>query len=164
MDFTAVEKYVIEHREEVISLLLDYVMTDTVLFWSKDESLQKLQKQQWLPMITLFNKETDADFAATCNLDILVENEKNRSVLEIYFNNLNKKELSALYAASANMKSVFLGLLLAKNKIAASEAFKKAFLEEMYQNTLWGEEEQALALREAVKKDLLDIEEYLKNG
>lgn len=164
MDFAAVEKYIIEHKEQVVSLLLDYVMADTVLFWSEDKALQKLQKQQWLPMISMFNKETASDFAATCSLNILAENEKNKSALEIYFNNLNKKELSALYTASTSMKSVFLGLLLAKNKITASEAFKTAFLEEIYQNTLWGEEEQGLVSRKAVEKDLLEIEEYLKNG
>jgi len=164
MDFTAAEKYVTEHKEQIISLLLDYALTDTILFWSEDEVLQNLQKQQWLPMINMFNKETGANFAATYGLDISAENENNKPILEIYLNNLNKKELSALYKASASMKSVLLGVLLVKNQITSSEAVKSAFLEEIYQNTLWGEEEQALASREQVKKDLLEIEEYLKNG
>ena len=164
MDFKAVEKHITEQKEQTISLLLDYVMTDTILFWSEDKILQNLQKQQWLPLINMFNNETATNFVATHNLDILNENEQNKSVLRVYFNTLSNKELSALYVASESMKSVLLGLLLAKSKITYSEAFKAAFLEELYQNTLWGEEEQALVSREQIKKDLYKIEEYLKNG
>lgn len=164
MDFKAVEKHITEHKEQIISLLLDYVMTDTILFWSEDKILQNLQKQQWLPLIKMFNSETATNFAATNKLDILTENEQKKPVLRAYFNTLSNKELSALYVASESMKSVLLGLLLAKSKITYSEAFKAAFLEEIYQNTLWGEEEQALVSREQIKKDLYKIGEYLKNG
>ena len=164
MDFKAIEKHIVEHKEQIISLLLDCVMTDTILFWSEDKALQNLQKQQWLPMINMFNKETVTDFSATYGLNTLAENEKNKPILKAYFNTLNNKELSALYAAAESMKSVLLGLLLSKNKITHSEAFNTAFLEELYQNTIWGEEEQSLESRKQIKKDLYEIEEYLKNG
>ncbi|MEE6206580.1 MAG: ATP12 family protein [Alphaproteobacteria bacterium] len=164
MDFIAAEKYVTEQKEKIISLLIDYAMTDTILFWSEDEVLNKLQKQQWQPMIDKFNEAVSTDFKMTYGLNISPENEKNKSILQKYIDSFNKKELSALYAASASMKSVFLGLLLAKKKINASEAFKSAFLEELHQNSLWGEEKEAVAKREQVKTDLLEIEEYLQNG
>ena len=60
------------------------------------------------------------------------------------------------------MKSVLLAIALVKKKLNADEAFNAAYLEELWQAESWGVEEEAEKRRSELKKELHEIEDFLK--
>ena len=44
IDFKQAEKEIAENREEVIQKLVDFSFTDTLLFWSDDTKIKKIQE------------------------------------------------------------------------------------------------------------------------
>ena len=71
------------------------------------------------------------------------------------------KELACYYAAALNMKSVLLALALIKGRVDAENASRLSFLDELWQNNLWGIDEEALARRADRGNELKKIEGYL---
>ena len=162
MSFSDVEKYALQNKEEVISLLCEYVSTDTILFWNTDEKLDILQQQKWQPIIDFANREIGLNLQKTYNLFPQNANHQN---LKKYIRTLYLNELTALYAASSELKSVLLAIAFIKGKISAEEAFQRAFLEEFYQNKQWGTDKEAEEKRQQIKQRMVAIEGYLqKNG
>lgn len=161
MDFAKLQKSISENRADVIKNLGRFLPADTLLFWSDNEQLHELQKKHWQPLLKTLNSVFKMDLQITTGLAA----PENREATEIFAQHLNKmsdKELAACYWAASAMKSVLLGLLLAKQKISTEQALFACFLEEIYQNKRWGEDVAALNLRRQIQEDLSEIERYLK--
>ena len=92
------------------------------------------------------------------------ENEALLKVLKNKLSNLNDNELTAAFLTATQLKSVILGLSLLNKRISVEKVFKAAFLEEIYQNELWGSDKEAVEKRKSVKSELRKIKEYLNNG
>ena len=119
------------------------------------------QKNQWQPVLDLLNAVFKLDLQITTGLTP-PDNKHVVSEFSRHLNNMSDNELTGCFLAALEMKSVLLGLLLAKQKITAADAFKMAFLEELFQNQSWGEDFAAVEARENTKKHLEQIEGYLK--
>ena len=161
MDFVEAQKYVGSHRTEIIETLCNYFNDDTLLFWSDKPDLLAYQKEQWQPFLNMLNTVFKIDLVTTTTL-FPAKNEEAFLQYKKQVETASDKELTACRIASAEMKSVLLALLLAKQKISAEEAFNAAFLEELYQNKFWGEDVAALNARQKSKDLLQKVEEYLK--
>lgn len=162
MDFAKSREYIAAHRSETIENMCRFLQTDTLLFWSDNEALFEYQKKHWQPVLDMLNAVFKLDLQTTTGLTP----PDNKHVVHEFsrcLNNMSDNELTGCFLAASEMKSVLLGLLLAKKEISASEAFKNAFLEELFQNQSWGEDFAAVEAREITKKHLEQIEGYLKN-
>ena len=82
--------------------------------------------------------------------------------LKNIFVEMSDKELACYYAASLNMKSVLLALALVKGRIDANEAGRLSYLEELWQNEMWGTDDDAEKIRLERCAELKKIESYLK--
>ena len=164
MPFRNVEQYILQNKEDIVFLLSDYVLTDTILFWSDEDEIKFQQQKEWQPVIDFINKDVGLHLQKTFDLLPPSENEENKKALQEYLRTLYLKDLTALYLVATELKSVLLATMLIKRKINASEAFKKAFLEELFQNERWGTDKEAENKREQIKEKLLKIEEYLKEN
>ena len=58
-------------------------------------------------------------------------------------------------------KSVLLAAALVKKQITADEAFRAAFLEEIWQADKWGHDAEADQRREVIRQELIDVEKFL---
>ena len=74
---------------------------------------------------------------------------------------MDNKELACYYAATLNMKSVLLALALVKGRIDAKKAGELAYLEELWQNEMWGTDSEAVKRRNERCNELAVIERYL---
>ena len=128
-----------QYREEIEKKLLEFARTDLLFFWGEKRDLYLKQKTEWQPII---NWVEDA--------------------LKVAFERMNDKELACYYAAALNMKSVLLALALIKGKINAETAGKLSYLEELWQNEMWGNDEEASRRRKERCDELVEIESYLK--
>ena len=161
LDFKQAEKEIKEHRSEVIEKLVEFSFTDVILFWSANDDIKSLQTEKWLPVLKWLNNRFKITLKETDGLTPPPQNENNRAGFTEILEKMSLKTLTAYYLAAVRLKSPLLALALAEKKITASEAFELAYLEELYQSKSWGVDEEAEQGRQCVKKELLEIEEFL---
>lgn len=161
IDFNAAEKYVSENRDFIETTLAEFVLTDTVLFWSNKPEIKALQKEQWQPVLDWLAQQFGWHFCTTEDFCLPQENEHNGELFAGYLKTLSLKKITALYLAATNMKSPLLAVAMIESKLSAQQAFGLAFLEELYQAQEWGKDDAAENLRKKIFADLVSIEEYL---
>lgn len=150
------------HRAEIIDKLVQFSLTDMLLFWGQEKDLIDRQQQTWQPILSWAHQALNADFVTTHGLDVPQQNKQSGARLRMFMDSLSDKELFAFYMAALNMRSVLLAAALVKNQLSAEEAFKAAYIEELWQAENWGVEEEAEKKRSALKKELIEIENFLK--
>ena len=162
MNIVEFQKSIAPKKKEVINDLCRFLSADTMLFWSDNPDLQSFQKKHWQPLLDKLNGVFKLNVKTTTGLyleeDVALVHDFTK-----HLNNMSDKELTACFLAASKLKSVLLGLLLAKREISSDDALYASFLEEFYQNQKWGEDVAALNLRQSVKSDLDEIERYLQS-
>ena len=156
-------KDIAAYREEIINRMLKYSATDMLLFWGSDKGLMVKQEKEWTPLLEWARKEFDGKFVKTNGLDVPEEDKRSGYRLKSFMENLSDKELAAFYLAALNMRSVLLASALVKGRINAEQAYKAAYLEELYQAQHWGVDEDAESRRNERRQELSDIEKFLKS-
>lgn len=109
-------------------------------------------------------EELDAKFVTTQSLDVPEENRTSGYRLKQFMETLSDRELTAFYAAALKMRSVLLAAALVKGKINSEEAFRAAFLDELWQAETWGADEEAENRRQTIKNEICEIEKFLHSS
>ena len=149
-----------KYKDKIISELIEFANTDLLLFWDNKTDLRLQQEKEWGPILTWVEEELGVVLKKSDNLNI-PENTEFQSLLKAILNNMTDRDLACYYAAALNMKSVLLALALIKGRLNAEEASRLAYLDELWQNDLWGLDEEAKLRRENRCNDLKKIESYL---
>ena len=129
-------------------------------FSSSPEELVNIQNKEWLPLIHYMKSSYDIDLTYTSNLFAI--NQKTESLFKLK-NILKEKnifKLSAFYTLSQITKSIIIPLALVNNKISAKKAFENSNLEELYQISKWGKDEEAFNRLNTIKVDIRNIKKY----
>lgn len=155
---TEIKKY----RPEIIDKLMKFAATDMLLFWGTDKDLILRQEKQWGPLLQWASKEFGGEFKKTHSLDVSDENQKSGYRLKAFLDKLSDRELAAYYLAALNMRSVLLAAALVKGRINAEQAYKAAYLEQLFQEESWGKDEEAAAKLAERRQELADVEAFLK--
>ena len=154
-DLKAMAKDVAQHRDEIIERMVNFSLTDTLLFRNPEE------RQVWDPIVEWAKKNMDADFKTSESLEVPMENNASLPRLQVFLEKLSDKELAAFYQTGKITKSVLLAAALVKKQITADEAFRAAFLEEIWQADKWGHDAEADQRREVIRQELIDVEKFL---
>lgn len=165
MTVAELEKAAVEigaDRREIADKIENFMMTDMLLFWGTEKDLVVRQEKLWGPILEWAKQVFEADFVKTHGLDVPEQDEKSGEKLRSFINNLSDRELAAFYLAALNMRSVLLAAALVKGRISAEEAYKAAYLEELWQAENWGADEEAEKKRGELRCELIDIEKFLK--
>lgn len=149
-------------REEVIDRLVQFALTDMLLFWGQNKDLAERQEKIWGPLLEWADSEFEAKFIKTQSFDVPAQEKTSEQRLKLFLQSLTDRELAAFYVAALNMKSVLLAAALVKGRINAQQAFEAAYLEELWQAENWGVEAEAEKRRGEIRQELLEIEEFLK--
>ena len=150
------------HREEIITLLVQFSKTDSLLFWDKEVSLYEKQEELWGPILKWAHHNLNAKYMTTDKMEVVEQKKNTLQGLKKFLETMTDKELAAFYLASINMKSELLAAALVRGFINAETAYNAAYLEEISQAERWGKDENAEQKRQALKKELVDIENFLK--
>lgn len=151
-----------KYRPEIIDKLMKYTATDMLLFWGTDRELIAEQEKHWQPLLKWAEKEFNGEFKKTHGLDVSEENQNSGNRLKSFLDSLSDRELAAYYLAALNMRSVLLAAALVKKKITAEQAYQAAYLEQLFQEKKWGKDEEADAKLAERKKELYEVENFLK--
>lgn len=157
----AVEE-IAKHREDIIAKLLEFAKTDLLFFWGENRELFLHQQDRWLPILDWVAQELKVNLQKTRTLDV-PENSQLDGPLAQTLEAMSDKELACYYAAALNMRSTLLALALVKGRIHAEEACELSYLEELWQNKLWGKDEEAVSRRQERCEELKEIENYLRS-
>ena len=122
--------------------------------------LVDLQNKEWLPLINYMESSYNIELIYTSKLFSI--NQKPDSLLKLknILNEINIFKLSAIYTLSQITKSIIISLALVNNKISAKKAFENSNLEELYQISKWGKDEEAFDRLNAIKVDIRNIKKY----
>ena len=158
------QREIAKNRGEVIDRLVRYSLTDMLLFWGQEKDLIERQTEAWGPILKWASEELAAKFVTTQSLDVPEENRTSGYRLKQFMETLSDRELTAFYAAALKMRSVLLAAALVKGKINAEEAFRAAFLDELWQAETWGADEEAENRRQTIKNEICEIEKFLHSS
>ncbi len=153
-------KEISKNRLEIIAKLLQFAKTDLLFFWGEKKDLYLRQQKEWLPILDWAGKELNVRLNKTDGLEV-PENKALQNPLGQFLNGLSDKELACYYAAALNMRSILLAMALVKKRINAKEACRLSYLEELWQNEMWGADEEAAEKRQERCRELEEIESYL---
>ena len=129
-------------------------------FANSPVELVDLQNKEWLPLINYMESSYNIELIYTSKLFSI--NQKPDSLLKLknILNEINIFKLSAIYTLSQITKSIIISLALVNNKISAKKAFENSNLEELYQISKWGKDEEAFDRLNTIKVDIRNIKKY----
>lgn len=138
-------------KEGLVDGLLEYLPTDTVLFFSTDDNdeankLIQSQEEKWRPIISWFNhKFPDMNLKVTHDLDSILTGEtfgKSNSFKKYLEESFDLNSLIAFNYISESLKSVILTVALIERFIpSVEEACSLANMEQEHQYDKWGKVE-----------------------
>lgn len=149
------------YRNDIEKKLLEFAKTDLLFFWGEKRDLYMRQQKEWQPILEWVEDLAKVEVAKTNNLSV-PDNSKLQQPLAKIFAAMDDKELACYYAATLNMKSVLLALALVKGRIDAKKAGELSYLEEIWQNEMWGTDSEAEKRRKDRCNELTIIESFLK--
>uniref|UniRef100_A0A336LQI7 CSON000898 protein n=1 Tax=Culicoides sonorensis TaxID=179676 RepID=A0A336LQI7_CULSO len=129
---------------DIVNYLINYIQTDTVLFFSTDEpGLLETQNKEWTPIIKWFNKEFNCDLQKTTDLTVPIINPGTKMNISNYLNSYDRIALHGFTYAVDTLKSFILACAVIKQHISIEKAVLLSRLEEEYQMGHWGRVEWA---------------------
>ena len=72
-----------------------------------------------------------------------------------------QQQFGCLYRVATLSGSVVLGLAFQGRHLGADEVFETAFLDELYQNSLWGKDKEAADRQVAIRSELKNVERFM---
>ena len=144
-----------------INEITDNLNNDMICYFANSPvELVDLQNKEWLPLINYMESSYNIELIYTSKLFSI--NQKPDSLLKLknILNEINIFKLSAIYTLSQITKSIIISLALVNNKISAKKAFENSNLEELYQISKWGKDEEAFDRLNAIKVDIRNIKKY----
>ncbi|CAH2104296.1 unnamed protein product [Euphydryas editha] len=137
------------NSHDIASYLVDFIATDTLLFYSEEEELKKLQEKKWGPVLEWFNKRFEVKQVVTKGLELPPIATNTRAVLARYFLSYDFPALNAMCFGIEALKSPILMLACVDRYLDPKEAVLLARLEEEFQVMRWGRVPWAHELNQA---------------
>ena len=148
----------------VLSLeMQNYIMNDLLCYReSEDKKLQQHQSTNWDPWLKWSKTEFKFDLKPTKGVMPINQDARNASLLLRLTSQMDIWQFTCFVRATTLAGSAILSLALLKKQLNADKLFSLCFLDELYQVERWGEDEEALKKRNAIKTELYDVSEFLR--
>ena len=144
-----------------INEIVDHLNNDMICYFANSQlELLDIQKKEWLPLINYMKSSYNIELIYTSKLFSINQKPDSLFKLKNILNELNIFKLSAIYTLSQITKSIIISLALVNNKISAKKAFENSNLEELYQISKWGKDEEAFDRLNTIKVDIRNIKKY----
>ena len=150
------------NRTELTEQIVDYLRTDTLLFYAPyPEKLTRLQEQKWGSVIARFN-EKGANLRPTKSLTVSTIDADTRHLLQIKLEAFSDAELPWFCELAGAYRSVLLAFAVCDGEVTEDEAFDLSSLEELFQNELWQTDAEALKARQTRRTAAETARRHLK--
>lgn len=137
-------------KHDIVSYILEYFPTDTLLFFSdEEEELRVSQERKWLPILEWFQKRFNVNQKFSRDLQPPPVSTDTRAILARHLLSYDFPELNAICFGVEALKSSILMLACIERRLEPKEAVLLARLEEEYQLERWGQVPWAHGLNQA---------------
>lgn len=151
---TAIDR-VAPQRGAVIDELINYAATDLLCYRAEDPpELVERQWWAWQPLLDWAAGRHGAALSVTAGIVPMPQPEPALAALRRAVEAQDDFRLTALQSATAAAGSLVVALAMIEGEIDADRAFVVAFLDEIYQAELWGDDAEAEERRDRLRSDL----------
>lgn len=145
---SAIEKTA-PNMPHVVAEMVRFGETD-LLFYQQDTpaKLQALQELHWHPIILWAESLWDVNYIVTYGISHVAQDAKILARYEKLIGAMDAHQLSALYLLTTSCGSLLIALAYHANILSKEGVAKAAFVDEDWQISQWGEDEEAKEIRE----------------
>ena len=166
MPFTRIAATAIDRasgeNDVFVGQIAAYAETDLVCYRAPSpQALVLRQSEAWEPLLDWAHGEFGVRLAATEGIAPLDQDTTVLARLDEVVRSHDPFELAVLGVATSASGSLIIALALVRAHIDAASAFEVSQLDENFQSEIWGEDEEALEARTALKADLEASETFL---
>ena len=140
-------------REDVTSHLLDYVDSDLICYRAEEPKSLVHAQTAWDKWVE-WAKGFDIDLIVTKGIMPVEQPASNRAAAEKWLSKWSDFEFTGVYDFITLNGSFILGMALAEKEFSTIDCFKLSIVDELFQESFWGIDEDALELREGKQKEL----------
>ena len=159
---TALDR-IAERREAVVAELAAYGSTELLCYRVEHPAeLARRQGDAWQPLLDWLALRFDAPLAVTSGVVPRAQSPVALAALSAAIAERSFWELAALALATHSAGSIVLALALAERRADTSTVWSLSLLDELYQAELWGEDREAVARRDSIRRDILAAERFLQ--
>ena len=142
-------------QAEVIDDLVRYAGSDLVCYRASDpERLARAQDEAWRPVLDWAREAHDARFALAEGVMHVDQPDETLAAIRRAIEEIKSPYgLAALHVMTTLSGSVLIALAHAAGRLDADEAWKAAHVDELFQESLWGEDYDAMERRRRRRAD-----------
>ena len=153
---------VMPQRQTLEDDLAGYIHDDVLRYRSGDDlDLAARQTEKWDPWLGWAKQTCGLSLPATDGLMPLSADDAAEQIVKDRLQPLADPQFGCLYRATTLSGSVVLGLAFQGRQLGADDVFETAFLDELYQNSLWGTDEEVAHRQAAIRSELKDVERFM---
>ena len=149
-------------RQELADELAGYIHDDVLRYRSgNDLDLASRQTEMWNPWLNWAEQACGLRLPTTAGMMPVFADDAMENIVRNRLQPLADEQFGCLYRVATLSGSVVLGLAFQERQLGADDVFETAFLDELYQNSLWGTDEEAAARQSAIRSELKNIEKFM---
>ena len=146
---------------EVAEVISAYGETDLLCYRAEGpEGLQMKQAEAWDPLLDWARSALGADLEATAGIVPIAQPEASITRLEGRVREADPFALTALHDLVSLSGSLVIGLAALENVLPVEELWRRSRIDETWQESQWGIDEEAAALAAAKRQDFLHAARY----
>ena len=159
---TAIDS-VATQKTELSEEMQHYIMNDLLCYReSEDPKLQEHQNKSWDPWLSWANTEFEFEFKLAKGVMPIDQDHRNATLLKQVISQMNIWTFMCFVRATMLTGSAILALAFTRKQVMPDTLFSVAYLDELYQNSRWGEDNESKAKHFAVKNELHDLSEFFR--
>ncbi|TNE29727.1 MAG: hypothetical protein EP349_06165 [Alphaproteobacteria bacterium] len=148
-------------KQRIIAELLPYIETELICYPAPHPAeLQQKQQQLWQPVRQIFTEKTGIALKTAAEITDAANGADEMAAFETVLQQEDGLTLTAIQAAVPLLGSAVLGYALAKKMVTPAAAHEAALVEELYQATRWGDDEEAVKKRTELLVNLGAIADF----
>ena len=149
-------------RKALVDELAGYIHDDVLRYRSGDDmDLASQQTEIWDPWLNWAEQACGLRLLTTAGLMPVSADDATEHIVRNRLQPLADAQFGCLYRVATLSGSVVLGLAFQGRHLGADEVFETAFLDELYQNSLWGTDEEAADRQVAIRSELKNVERFM---
>ena len=159
---TAIDR-VATQKIELTGEMQQYIMNDLLCYReSEDTKLQEHQNKSWNPWLSWANTEFEFDLKLAKGVMPINQDQSNANLLMQVISQMNLWTFMCFIRVTTLTGSAILALAFIRKQVTPDTLFSVAYLDELYQISRWGEDDESKARHVAVKNELHDLSDFFK--
>jgi len=142
-------------KPSFVDQLLGYARSDLLCYWADGpDDLVRLQHVQWQPVLDWIAEEFQASFIVTAGVIPINQPDGAINSIAQALGGIDAYRLAGLIDLAGHLSSVLLALAAWRGRVGGADAFQAAFLDELFQEELWGEDKDASGRRAIINAEI----------